>query len=95
MRRLGLIVAAVSLCIFFILDLHWFLPATLFPDQERFLSSAANLARTGMFAVGTNRAWEMPGTAIFFSSFIARRMRTPRSCRSGSPKPCCFCFRPC
>jgi Dolichyl-phosphate-mannose-protein mannosyltransferase len=69
MLGLGLIVAAASLCVCWVLDLYWPLPP--FPDEQRFLASATNLARTGTFAIGTDPAWEMPGAELFFSGFIA------------------------
>jgi hypothetical protein len=67
-RGLGLIVAGVSLCVCFVLDLNWPLP--LFPDEHRFIASAANLAGSGTFAVGADPAWEMPGAALFFAGFM-------------------------
>jgi 4-amino-4-deoxy-L-arabinose transferase-like glycosyltransferase len=69
-RKLGIMIAGASFCLCVLLDLYFFPPTTLFPDEQRFLTSATNLASTGIFAVGADRAWEMPGTAFFFSGFI-------------------------
>jgi len=51
-------------------DLLYFPPATIFPDEHRFLTSAIRLAATGQFWVGGDRAWEMPGTALFFAPAV-------------------------
>lgn len=53
-----------------IVDLFYFGPATVFPDEQRFLASAARLVATGEFWVGSYRAWEMPGTALFFAPAV-------------------------
>ncbi|MFN3656964.1 MAG: hypothetical protein ACK4UO_06890 [Pseudolabrys sp.] len=52
--------------------LNWlyFPPGTFFPDEQRFLASAVKLVATGEFRVGADRAWEMPGTVLFFSPFV-------------------------
>jgi len=49
------------------IDLAWFPPSVVFPDESRLLDSAIHLAQTGEFRVGADRAWEMPGTALWFS----------------------------
>lgn len=53
------------------IDLTYFPPHTVFPDEQRFLGSAARLAASGEFWVGADRAWEMPGTALFFAPFVS------------------------
>lgn len=44
--------------------------APVFPDEQRFLASAVKLAQSGEFWVGGDRAWEMPGTALFFAPSV-------------------------
>jgi 4-amino-4-deoxy-L-arabinose transferase-like glycosyltransferase len=51
-------------------DLLFFPTTTVFPDEQRFLASAVRLAATGEYWVGSDRAWEMPGTAIFFAPAV-------------------------
>jgi hypothetical protein len=51
-------------------DLFYFPRATVFPDEQRILGSAIRLAASGEFWVGSDRAWEMPGTAIFLAPFV-------------------------
>jgi len=53
-----------------IINLYYFPHTTIFPDEQRFLASAIRLASTGEFWVGTDRAWEMPGTALFFTPAV-------------------------
>jgi hypothetical protein len=53
-----------------IVDLIYFPPTTVFPDESRFLASAARIAASGEFWVDNNRAWEMPGTALFFAPAV-------------------------
>jgi hypothetical protein len=53
-----------------VVDLLYFPPTTIFPDEQRFLASAIRLAASGEFWVGGDRAWEMPGTALFFASAV-------------------------
>jgi 4-amino-4-deoxy-L-arabinose transferase-like glycosyltransferase len=53
-----------------IIDLFYFPASTVFPDEQRFLASAARLAASGEFWVGADRAWEMPGTALFFAPAV-------------------------
>jgi hypothetical protein len=49
----------------------WVFPATTaFPDEQRFLASAGRLAASGEFWVFGDRAWEMPGTALFFAPAV-------------------------
>jgi 4-amino-4-deoxy-L-arabinose transferase-like glycosyltransferase len=52
------------------INLLYFPPGTVFPDEARFLASAIRLASTGEFWVGPDRAWEMPGTAAFYAAVI-------------------------
>ena len=58
---LGCLVAGLSI------DFLYFPHSTVFPDEQRFLASAIRLAQTGEFWVGADRAWDMPGTAMFFA----------------------------
>jgi 4-amino-4-deoxy-L-arabinose transferase-like glycosyltransferase len=51
-------------------NLLYFPPGTAFPDEARFLASAIRLASSGEFWVGADRAWEMPGTAVFYAAVI-------------------------
>jgi hypothetical protein len=53
-----------------VVDLVYFPPTTIFPDEDRFLASAIRLAASGEFWVGSDRAWEMPGTALFFAPAV-------------------------
>jgi hypothetical protein len=53
-----------------IVDLLYFLPRLLFPDEHRFLDSAARLIASGQFWSNGSRAWEMPGTALFFAPAV-------------------------
>lgn len=53
-----------------IVNLLYFPSTTIFPDEQRFLASAIRLAATGEFWVGSDRAWEMPGTAIFYAPAV-------------------------
>ncbi|MCK9918538.1 glycosyltransferase family 39 protein [Microbacteriaceae bacterium K1510] len=52
------------------IDLYYFPATTVFPDEQRFLASATRLAASGEFWVGSDRAWEMPGTALFFAPAV-------------------------
>ena len=51
-------------------DLFYFPHTTVFPDEQRFFASAIRLAASGEFWVGSDRAWEMPGTALFYAPFV-------------------------
>jgi hypothetical protein len=51
-------------------DLFYFPATTVFPDEPRFLGEAARLVETGQFWIGPDRAWEMPGTALFFAPAV-------------------------
>ena len=53
-----------------IINLYYFPPTTIFPDETRFLGSAARLIASGEFWAGAGRAWEMPGTALFFTPAV-------------------------
>ena len=61
-------VACLLACI--AVNLIYFPAATVFPDEQRILASAVKLAATGEFWVGTDRAWEMPGAALFFAPWV-------------------------
>ncbi len=61
-------IACVFACA--IVDLFYFPRSTVFPDEQRFLASAAQLVATGDFTVGGDRAWEMPGPAMFFAPAV-------------------------
>ena len=64
-------IASASFFLCVALDLFYFPATTTFPDEQRFLASAARLVETGGFWVGGDRAWEMPGTALFYAPFVA------------------------
>lgn len=51
-------------------DLFYFPRSAQFGDEPRYLASAARLATTGEFWVNGDRAWEMPGTALFFAPAV-------------------------
>lgn len=51
-------------------NLFYFPAATVFPDEVRILGSATRLAASGEFWVGSDRAWEMPGAALFFTPAV-------------------------
>lgn len=51
-------------------NLIYFPPGPTFPDEQRYLASAIKLAASGEFWVSADRAWEMPGTALFFAPFV-------------------------
>jgi 4-amino-4-deoxy-L-arabinose transferase-like glycosyltransferase len=71
MSRVSLpLIATLSLAACLTLDLWMFPATTTFPDEKRFLVSAANMAATGEFWIGNARAWEMPGTEILFALFL-------------------------
>lgn len=53
-----------------IVNLFYFPPTTIFPDEQRYFASAVRLAASGEFWVGGDRAWEMPGTAAFYALAI-------------------------
>src|ERR1700750_1856719 len=53
-----------------IIDLFYFPASTVFPDEQRFLASAARLAASGECCVPADAAWEMPGTALFFAPAV-------------------------
>jgi len=61
-------IACLLACV--LIDLFYFPRATVFPDEQRFLASAVRLAASGEFWVGSDRAWEMPGTALFFAPAV-------------------------
>jgi hypothetical protein len=51
-------------------DLFYFPHTTVFPDEQRIFASAIRLIESGEFWVGSDRAWEMPGAALFFAPFV-------------------------
>lgn len=53
-----------------IVNLFYFPSTTVFADEQRFLASAVRLAATGEFWVVADRAWEMPGTALFYAPAV-------------------------
>lgn len=53
-----------------IINLYYFPPTLFFPDEPRFFGSAVRLAASGEFWVNADRAWEMPGTALFFAPAV-------------------------
>jgi 4-amino-4-deoxy-L-arabinose transferase-like glycosyltransferase len=64
------IIAVLSFAVSITLDLWLFPTTTTFPDETRFLMSAAHLAVSGEFVASDARAWEMPGMAFFFALFF-------------------------
>lgn len=54
----------------FVVNVFYFPHATVFPDEQRFMASAVKLAASGEYWVGSDRAWEMPGTALFFAPMV-------------------------
>jgi 4-amino-4-deoxy-L-arabinose transferase-like glycosyltransferase len=67
--RIHWTIGLISLALCIALDVWYFPPGLVFPDETRFLSSALHLVATGDFASGGGRAWEMPGTAIYIAAF--------------------------
>lgn len=63
-------VGSACLIVCFLINYLYFPVALTFPDEQRFLGSAADLVQSGEFRVGADRAWEMPGAAIFFAGAI-------------------------
>ncbi len=53
-----------------IVNFFYFPHAVIFPDEQRFMASAVKLAATGEFWIGDDRAWDMPGTALFFAPMV-------------------------
>jgi 4-amino-4-deoxy-L-arabinose transferase-like glycosyltransferase len=51
-------------------NLIYFPTNTVFPDEQRILASAVKFAATGEFWVNGDRAWEMPGAALFFAPWV-------------------------
>src|SRR6185503_3371033 len=66
---LGLL-CLVCILLSLVVDLFYFPPHLIFPDEDRILRSATRLAATGEFWVGSDRAWEMPGTALYFAPAV-------------------------
>jgi 4-amino-4-deoxy-L-arabinose transferase-like glycosyltransferase len=66
----GPILAGMSLVACVLLNVLYFPNSTTFNDETRFLIEAQHLVETGSFWVGGDRAWEMPGTAIFYAPFV-------------------------
>lgn len=73
-----LLLACLVVC--WTVDLFYFPRTAEFGDEPRYLASAERLASTGEFwvmggkpwpAIGADRAWEMPGTALFFAPAVA------------------------
>jgi len=64
----GLCVACLCACA--AVDWFYFPATTVFPDEQRYVASALRLAQTGEFWVAGDRAWEMPGTALFYAAII-------------------------
>jgi 4-amino-4-deoxy-L-arabinose transferase-like glycosyltransferase len=53
-----------------VINFYYFPDTITFPDEGRHLGSARRLAQDGEFWVLGARAWEMPGTAVFFALLI-------------------------
>lgn len=63
-------IAGVSFCAGAALDIFYFPRELQFPDERRLLASAFGVVERGIFSAGGDRAWEMPGAALFFSIFV-------------------------
>lgn len=70
-RPISVVVGITCLCLCVMIDLFYFSPDIIFGDEQRFLSSALDFVQTGNFVANGQRAWEMPGTALFFSVFVS------------------------
>jgi len=64
----GLCVACLCACA--AVDWIYFPATTIFHDEQRYVASALRLAQTSEFWVAGDRAWEMPGTALFYAAII-------------------------
>jgi hypothetical protein len=64
----GLCIACLCACA--AVDWIYFPATTVFPDEQRYVASALRLAQTGEFWVAGDRAWEMPGTALFYAAVV-------------------------
>jgi 4-amino-4-deoxy-L-arabinose transferase-like glycosyltransferase len=65
------LVLVVSLLVCIGIDTVYFPHSAVFPgDEMRFLNTARTLISTGSLNVGGDRAFEMPGTALFFVPFV-------------------------
>jgi 4-amino-4-deoxy-L-arabinose transferase-like glycosyltransferase len=64
------LIAIASFAACALVDLFYFGPTTISGDEDRLMRSAAHLLATGEFRVGIDRAWEMPGTALFFAPLL-------------------------
>jgi hypothetical protein len=64
----GLCIACLGACA--AVDWIYFPATTVFPDEQRYVASALRLAQTGEFWAAGDRAWEMPGTALFYAAII-------------------------
>ena len=70
--RWAIIAAAIaSFAACTLLDLFYFPATTTFPDEARFIESAERLIATGEFSSVGFRAWEMPGTALFYAAILS------------------------
>lgn len=65
-----LVVACFAFLVGAAVDVFYFPAAIHFPDEMRLIASAFGLVEHGTFIVGGDRAWEMPGAALFFSVFV-------------------------
>ena len=52
-------------------DIFYFPHTPIFPDEVRFLDTAQHLVTSGEFDIGGDRAFEMPGMALFLYPFVA------------------------
>lgn len=77
--RPWVIVACVAFLLYLVLDLYYLPRETVFGDELRFLTEARRLIADGSFWTDNSawqlwtenaRAWEMPGTAIFYTIFV-------------------------
>jgi 4-amino-4-deoxy-L-arabinose transferase-like glycosyltransferase len=63
------LLACIAVCV--AVDIFYFPPTPVFPDEVRFLDTAVQLVTAGEFNTGGDRAFEMPGMALFLSPFVA------------------------
>jgi 4-amino-4-deoxy-L-arabinose transferase-like glycosyltransferase len=66
----AVIVAGAAFLLYVLLDVYYFPTPPMFPDELRILAEARRLIEDGSFWPENDRAWEMPGTAIFYGIFV-------------------------
>lgn len=66
-----LYIVIIALCVYAIVNFIYFPIGIVFGDEERFIREAIGISTKGEFANGSDRAWEMPLTAIVYSFFYS------------------------